>query len=131
MDGMHDQDSFLVQNVHALGNAIHRMEEKDKIKKGLITRDDIPKIYSAEMDKNKPQEGRILQNELNKALFLNNTNPSKYNIEFWAEFFNIEPVNLRNVFNYVSYPVLDESEGKIIRILRFLDQDSEGNFIDF
>jgi hypothetical protein len=112
--------------MNVLGNAVHRMEEKNRQKKGLGIRTvDIPNLYAADMDKLKPEEGRILLNELTKVLHLNNINPEKYSLEFWAKYFNIRPQNLRNIFNYVSYPIVHEGEKKVVRVLRFIELKTE------
>lgn len=54
-------------------------------------------------------------------LFLNNKDPKKYNILFWATHFNIEPSVLRNIFNYVSYAIPDVTNDKETgRVFRFI-----------
>lgn len=119
-EDIHAKNDHLVTNMHILGNALHRLEEKQSQRRSLTVRD-IPHLFSGDIDEDRPSEGRILHDELTKALLLNNTNPSKYNIEYWSTYFNIEPQQLKNTFNYVSYPILDEGEGEIVRILRFVN----------
>lgn len=44
----------------------------------------------------------------------------QYNITFWAEHFNIEPQKLRNIFNFVSYPIAGQSDKELGRVIRFI-----------
>ena len=79
----------------------------------------LPKTFATELDHLKSQDGKILITELSKALFLNSQDAKKYTLEYFARYFNIEPRLLRNVFNYVSYPIVDENTGDIVQMLRF------------
>jgi len=63
----------------------------------LPTDQETPKIDGKNFKHDDPsiayrgEEGRIMIDELPKVLFLNNQDPSKYNLLFWATHFNIEP----------------------------------------
>lgn len=56
-----------------------------------------------------PQDHRILVDEVYKVLVLNNQNPELYNVHFWSEHFKIEPAAIRNIFNYLAFPIFDEN----------------------
>lgn len=118
-DVVHQKDNQLIENMNVLGNVIHRMEESQK--KNQLKARNVPSLYASDMDALKPQEGRILLNELTKVLKLNNDNPKKYNLEYWARYFNIQPQQLKNIFNYISFPVIDEEEIEIAKVLRFIE----------
>ena len=44
---------------------------------------------------------------MTRVLFLNNKNPVKYNAKFFSDYFDIPPNKIRNLFNYISYPIFD------------------------
>ena len=50
---------------------------------------------------------------------MNNNDPKKYNLEFFAEHFNIYPNKLRNIFNFIGYPIVGEN-GQVEEMLRFI-----------
>jgi hypothetical protein len=56
---------------------------------------------------NLPTEKRILVDEIFKVLYMNNLDPETYTISFWADYFNISPATIRNVVNYMAYPICD------------------------
>lgn len=58
--------------------------------------------------------------ELKKVLLLNSQDPEKYNVTFWADYFNIEPQLLRNIFNYVSFAIEIKNNSEPSKILRFI-----------
>ena len=60
------------------------------------------------MRKGLPTEKRILTDEIYKVLCFNNENPQKYNIAFWADHFQISPAAIRNIVNYIAYPLVDQ-----------------------
>ena len=69
------------------------------------------------------QDHRILRDEIYKVLVLNNQDPKLYNIQFWSDHFKIEPAALRNIFNYVAFPVVDPVTKTVKKILYFIDYD--------
>ena len=54
-----------------------------------------------------PTEKRILVDEIFKILWFNNQNPETFTISFWSDYFNIAPATIRNVVNYMAYPIVD------------------------
>lgn len=75
------------------------------------------------MRKGLPTEKRILTDEIYKILHFNNENPSKYNIAFWANHFSIAPAAIRNIVNYVAYPLVDQETKHVIKVMTFIDSD--------
>lgn len=56
---------------------------------------------------NLPTQKRILVDEMFKILAFNNMEPEVYTISFWSEYFDISPATIRNVVNYMAYPICD------------------------
>jgi len=75
------------------------------------------------------EEGKILLDEFTKVLFLNNKDHKKYNLQFWANHFNIEPQKFRNIFNYVSYAIPDgENSRETGKVFRFIYDNVAENY---
>ena len=75
------------------------------------------------MRKGLPAEKRILTDEIYKILYFNNENPVKYNIAFWSDHFQISAAAIRNIVNYVAYPLVDMETKKVIKVMTFIDSD--------
>lgn len=58
-----------------------------------------------------------------KVLLLNNENPQKFNVAFWADHFQISPAAIRNIVNYVAYPLVDQETKKVVKVMTFIDSD--------
>ena len=69
------------------------------------------------------QDHRILIDEIYKVLYLNNEDPHTYNVRFWAKHFKIDPAAIRNIFNYLGYPIVDPKSKTVGRTLVFIDVD--------
>ena len=54
-----------------------------------------------------PSEKRILVDEIYKLLLFNNYDPETFNLQFWADYFKISASALRNIVNYVAFPITD------------------------
>ena len=63
---------------------------------------------------------RLYNEELSRAIYLNYLNPEKYNLKFFSEYFDIEPRKLMDVFDTVSYPMINRANHTVIRIYRFV-----------
>lgn len=113
-----EKNEKVIQNSNIAGAVLHEVERQEKLTR-LNNQKGIPKTFATELDHLKSQDGKILITELSKALFLNSQDSNKYSLEFFARYFNIEPKLLRNIFNYISYPIVDENTGEIIQMLRF------------
>lgn len=73
-----------------------------------------------------PSEDRVHLNELYKVYLLNEEDYKTYNFNYWNKYFNVSPVTLRNIFNYVYFPIPDyEIKDKINRIIQFRDIEYE------
>ena len=70
-----------------------------------------------------PADKRILVDEIYKILYFNNRDPETYNINFWADYFKIAPATIRNVVNYMAYPIINQTTKKIDYILFFKDTE--------
>lgn len=110
----------MIDNVNLAGTVLHEIEREEQQAKLNRIRT-LPKTFSSELDHFKPQDGKLLLTELAKTLWLNAQDPEKYDTEFFARYFNVEPQKLRNVLNVVAFPVVDEMSGEIVKILRFTD----------
>jgi hypothetical protein len=71
-----------------------------------------------------PTKGRILIEEYYKSLYLNNEDYEKYNFTYWQQYFGVEKNTLRNIFNYIFFPIPDErNPSEVGKILYFKDFD--------
>lgn len=70
-----------------------------------------------------PKEKRILVDEIFKILWFNNKDPETYTINFWADYFKISSSTIRNIVNYLAYPIIDDKTKKIKMILYFQDTE--------
>lgn len=70
-----------------------------------------------------PTEKRILSDEVFKVLHFNNEDPNTYNVSFWSEYFQMDAAAIRNIFNYLAYPVIDQKTKKVVDILYFQDTE--------
>jgi hypothetical protein len=70
-----------------------------------------------------PTEKRILIDEIYKMLLFNNEDPQTYNVQFWSDHFKISPAALRNIVNYVAYPLTDPETKNVTKVLYFIDSE--------
>lgn len=70
-----------------------------------------------------PTEKRLLVDDVYKMLFFNNQDPELFNLQFWSDHYNIPAAALRNIVNYVAFPVTDQKTKKVIEVLYFIDSD--------
>ena len=117
---LHEKNETLIQNVNIAGTVLHEIENENQQAR-LNRMRELPKSFSSELDHYKPQDGKMLLTELAKTIWLNAQDPEKYNTEYFALYFNIEPQKLRNILNYISFPVVDEEAGMVVKQLRFTD----------
>jgi hypothetical protein len=64
-------------------------------------------IIEESLRANLPTEKRILVDEMYKILMFNHRDPETFTISFWSEYFNISPATIRNIVNYMAYPICD------------------------
>jgi hypothetical protein len=67
--------------------------------------------------------GKIYESELARMLYVNNSNPEVYNLDFFTEYFAIDRKTLKTVLDYTSYPLLDYKKERVIKIMRFIHLD--------
>lgn len=73
-----------------------------------------------------PAPGRIHIDEYYKTLFLNEENNKRYDFNYWVNYYDVDPTVLRNILNYVYYPVQDSvNPSEINRIIYFKDPEYE------
>jgi len=73
---------------------------------------------------NLPTEGRILIEEYYKTLYLNDQDTEKYNFTYWERYYKVDKQTLRNIFNYVFFPIPNANDkSEVGKVLFF--QDSE------
>jgi hypothetical protein len=70
-----------------------------------------------------PSAKRILVGEMYKILAFNNMDPEIYTITFWSEYFKISPATIRNIVNYVAYPIFNQKTKKLESVLYFQDTE--------
>lgn len=58
---------------------------------------------------------------------LNNENPSLYNVDFWSRHFSIPIPAVRNIFNYLAYPIIDIKTKEVTGYMTFIDEELEKN----
>jgi hypothetical protein len=70
-----------------------------------------------------PTEKRILIDEVYKMLLFNNEDPQTFTVQFWADYFKIPAASIRNIVNYVAYPVTDPTTKQVIKVMTFIDSE--------
>ena len=114
-----EKDPRQIERLNVMGEIINIIDDEKQAKKNNVEVKKMTTVYGSTLFLNKPQEGKMLLRELTKVLFLNNVDPTKYNQTFWAAYFNIKPQVQLNLFNFVSYPIVEGDQ--IIKILRFIN----------
>ncbi|KRX09563.1 hypothetical protein PPERSA_12306 [Pseudocohnilembus persalinus] len=109
-----NKDQGLVSKLNILAQAMNDIPEEKRAERIQMFRGPIGNLEA-------PQEQKILLSEMTKVLYLNNRDPKKYDLQYWAQHFNIEPQKLRNIFNYISYAIPDvTNEKETGRVFRFI-----------
>lgn len=76
-------------------------------------------IIEEHFRENLPTEKRILVDEMYKILYFNNKDPETYTVSFWADYFKISPSTVRNIVNYMAYPVINDKTKQVDFVLYF------------
>ena len=113
-----EKDTDLLSKMNLIAQAV-KVEEAPKF--GI----DINETHMIEdtLRASLPSERRILVDEIYKILYFNNADPELYNISFWSDHFKIAPAALRNILNYVAYPLTDPDTKQIQKVLYFIDSE--------
>lgn len=116
---MNTKNQELIRQVNIVSQAI-KIDPPFKTEKVKF---ELPLDYIEEgMLGQTPTDGRILIEEYYKVLYLNNEDPEKYNFTYWEKYFGVSKVTLRNIFNYVFFPLPDEKNpNEVGKILYFQD----------
>lgn len=124
---IHEKNEEDIKKATIMGDILNRIS--DDIEKGQ--HDDMIQFKeSMEEDeyitgfganKRVPVRGLFHRDELAKALYLNNENPYKYNLDFFTEYFGIDKDRLRIIFKSISYPIVNMKDGNIESICRFYE----------
>ena len=64
-----------------------------------------------------------MTDEIYKILYFNNSDPDTYTVSFWADHFKINPAAIRNMVNYLAYPLADPETKKVTKVLYFIDSE--------
>ena len=70
-----------------------------------------------------PSDKRLLIDDIYKVLYFNNADPELYNVQFWSDYFKISPASIRNIFNYLAFPLTNPETKKVDSVLYFIDAD--------
>lgn len=70
-----------------------------------------------------PTEKRILVDDIYKMLHFNNQDPETFNLQFWSDHFKIPASALRNIVNYVAFPITDQKTKQVTQVLYFIDSE--------
>ncbi|CAI2360045.1 unnamed protein product [Moneuplotes crassus] len=116
---MLNKDESLIQKLNIVAQALV-VEKPPEL---YVSDEELTRSLDKGMYAELPQDHRMLTNEIYKVLYLNNEDPELYNVKFWATHFKIDPSAIRNIFNYLAYPVFDPFSHKLERILYFIDAD--------
>lgn len=113
-----EKDTDLLSKVNLVAQAV-------KVEELPIFAVDLSAEYMVEdtLRASLPTEKRILVDEIYKILYFNNGDPETYTISFWSDHFNIPPAAMRNILNYVAYPLTDPETKQVLRILYFIDSE--------
>lgn len=103
------KDEQLIRKMNYLTETIEVKKPKDPVPDYKNKFDPKKFVFSGERLKSSG-EGELMIDTILKMLYLNNSDPSTYDVEFWADYFNMRPQHLKNIFYNISYPVLAEKE---------------------
>lgn len=119
MKDINDKDDNLIRKMNIVAQAV--VVEDPPL--SVPDPDDILEEMKEGMYGMLSQDHRVLRDEIYKVLFLNNQNPEIYNVKFWSNHFKIDPAAIRNMFNYLAYPIVDQKSKTVVKILYFIDMD--------
>lgn len=116
---MNTKDPELIRQINIVSQAV-KVERPKQTKE---VKYELPLDYIEEgLLGDTPTDGRLLIEEYYKVLYLNNEDPEKYNFSFWEQYFGVSKTTLRNIFNYIFFPLPDENNPtEIAKILYFQD----------
>ncbi len=107
-----NKDEKMVKKLNLMVDVMHEMPEFEEEQQRRAV------VESREMSL-LPGEEMISLDQISKIIYLNNRDHKKYDLAFWAQHYNIYPNKLRNIFNYIAYPVIDDNM-EVTQVLRFV-----------
>jgi len=114
-----EKDTDLISKMATVAKAVH-VDEPPMF--GIDLNEEYDEIEDY-MRRGDPVKKRILVDEVYKILFYNNIDPETYTINFWSDFFEIDAATIRNIVNYMAYPIVDPKTKKVKEILYFKDTE--------
>jgi hypothetical protein len=117
---MNAKDPEVIRMVNIVSQAVKKDDPLQGLEQG---KREMPVDYLEEFIMGQiPTDGRILVEEYFRLLHVNNEDPEKYNFTYWEKYFNVSKITLRNIFNYVFFPIPDANDNKEVgKILYFKD----------
>ena len=123
------KDASLISRMNILANTVD-------IKKPPEPKGDLNSTFNPELLKARLKEqmsadvgeGLLCPENIVKVLYLNSCQPDVYDLEYWAEVFNLPPQTLRNVFSHVTFPVVEN--GKVMGGLTFTEIPRKKTIVD-
>lgn len=123
---VHEKDEEKVRKASIMGEILNKLADDVAENPGLldfkesVLRD--PQLQeSKEEETVKLTDGRIFTEEIPYVLFLNNSDPKKYNADFFAEYFKMDRGDFLKIVQRVSYPMINEQKGIAERVLRYVN----------
>ena len=112
------KDGDLISKMNMLAKAV-------EVEEPPVFGQDINEEYIIEesLRQGLPTDKRILVDEMYKILKFNNRDPETYTISFWSDYFKMSPATVRNVVNYMAYPICDQKTKRVKQILYFQDTE--------
>lgn len=95
--------------------------EKYKVESIDGSNEESMRLFDVLDERKKPVAGRIYREEMSRLFYLNNKDPSTYNVAFFAEYFGIDIKKMRALVNSMSYPIVNIKTGEIDITYRFYD----------
>lgn len=113
------KDASLVEQVNLImdGVTVENVAQIANTGKSELTREYIEEFLMADL----PTDGRLLVEEYPKLIHLNNSDPERFSIKYWENFLKVDPVTLRNIFNYVYVPIVKENQDQANEVISFKD----------
>ena len=123
------KDASLISRMNILANTVE-VKRQPEIK-GDMSSTFNPELLKARLRDQMSAdvgEGLLCPENIVKVLYLNSCKPDVYDLEYWAEVFNLPPQTLRNVFNHVSFPVIEGE--KTVGCLTFTEIPRKKTIVD-
>lgn len=123
---LNEKNDDVIRKVNLLSNSLSEyMKQPSPIllpNGGAVALDYLEEQFAGEL----PARGRINVEEYYKTLLLNEENSKIYNFNYWVDYYEVDSIVLRNIFNYVYFPIQDKNNpSEINRVVYFKDYEYE------